>query len=46
MSDSNKDIEHEDAEYGDYPWCECPVTYDIEELDSGVCSCCGKSIND
>lgn len=21
--------------------CECPTTHDMEEIDSGLCSCCG-----
>lgn len=33
--------------YGDLDddiYCECPVIHDMEETDTGVCSCCGKLV--
>lgn len=38
--------EWNDEDYSDDdPWCDCGSLHTIEEMDSGVCDCCGKPIS-
>lgn len=45
---AEQDVDDTDDTINDFDdsfYCECPIIHDMEESDTGICSCCGKFID-